>query len=86
MTDFTSNPSAENTETSAENIRTFANTCVISTADNSKSYSSFNICLVLIYMNDQLCYYHTSEALLDVDKTKFRNQMKKCKNMLELID
>ena len=79
MANFTSNSLAKNTETPA-------NTCVISTADNSKSYSLFDIHLVLVYINDQLCYYHTTRALLDVDKIRFRNQIKKCKNALELIN
>ena len=79
MADFTLNSLAKNTETSA-------NTHVISIVNNSKSYSSFNICLVPVYTNDQLYYYHTTGALLDIDKIKFRNQMKKCKNTLELID
>ena len=79
MANSTSNPPAENTRTSA-------NTHVVSTADNSKGYPPFNIHLVPAYTNNQLCYYHTSEALLDIDKTRFRNQMKECKNILELVD
>ena len=79
MTNFTLNSLAKNTETPA-------NTRVISTVNNSKGYSSFNIYLVPVYTNDQLHYYHTTKALLDIDKIRFRNQMKKCKNILELIN
>ena len=79
MADSTSNSSAENTGTSA-------NAHVISTADNPKGYPPFNIHLVLVYMNDQLCYYYTTGALLDIDKTRFRNQIKEYKNILELVN
>ena len=86
MADSTLNSPAENTRTPAENTGTPANTHVVLTADNPKGYPPFDICLVLVYTNNQLHYYHTSGALLDVDKAKFRIQMKKCKNTLKLIN
>src|SRR5438552_1773773 len=79
MADSTSNPLAKNTGTPA-------NACVVPTADNPKSYPSFDIYLVPAYINDQLCYYYTTGALLDIDKTRFRNQMKECKNALKLVN
>src|SRR5438034_939734 len=79
MINSTSNPLAKNTGTSA-------NTHMIPTADNPKGYPSFNIHLVPVYINNQLCYYHTTRALLDIDKTRFRNQIKECKNALKLIN
>jgi hypothetical protein len=44
------------------------NVHVTSTIENSSDYSSFNLYFILIYMNNQLHYYHMISAMLDTDK------------------
>ena len=62
------------------------NTHVTSTVKNSFSYLSFDLHLISIYMNNQLCYYHMIDAMLDVNKAAVKNQLKKHKTLLKLID
>ena len=62
------------------------NTCVASTAKNSSSYLSFDLCLISIYTNNQLCYYHMTNTMLDADKAAIKNQLKDRKASLELIN
>ena len=62
------------------------NAHVTSTAENSSGYSSFDLCLISIYMNNQLCYYHMISAILDADKAAVKNQLKNHKASLKLIN
>ena len=49
------------------------NAHVASTTENFSSYSSFNLHLISIYMNNQLCYYHMISAMLNADKVAIKN-------------
>ena len=62
------------------------NAYMTSTAENSSGYLLFNLCLISIYMNNQLCYYHMIDAMLDTDKAAVKNQLKNHKASLKLID
>ncbi len=62
------------------------NTCVTSTAENSFSYLLFDLHLISIYTNNQLCYYHMISAMLDADKAAVKNQLKNHKALLKLIN
>ena len=53
---------------------------------NSSSYPSFDLYLIPIYTNNQLCYYHMTSAMLDTNKVAVKNQLKDCKALLKLID
>jgi hypothetical protein len=37
-------------------------------------------------MNNQLCYYHMIDAMLDADKAAIKNQLKNHKALLKLIN
>ena len=60
--------------------------CVAPTAKNSSGYPPFNFCLISVYMNNQLHYYHVSGAMLSADKAKLKKQMEEHKNVLELVN
>ena len=62
------------------------NTHVAPTTENSSGYLPFDLCLISIYMNNQLYYYHMIDAMLDTDKTVVKNQLKDHKASLELIN
>ena len=62
------------------------NTYVTSITENFFSYLSFNLHLISIYMNNQLCYYHIISAMLDADKAAVKNQLKNHKALLKLIN
>ena len=62
------------------------NACVAPTTENSSGYPSFNLRLIPIYMNNQLCYYHMTGAMLDIDKAAIKNQLKDRKALLKLIN
>ena len=62
------------------------NARVASIAENPSGYPPFNLCLISIYTNNQLHYYHMISAMLDVDKAAVKNQLKDCKASLELIN
>ena len=62
------------------------NAHVAPTAENPSNYPPFDLCLIPIYINNQLCYYHMTGAMLDTDKVVVKNQFKDCKASLELID
>ena len=62
------------------------NAHVTSIIKNSFSYSSFDLCLISIYTNNQLCYYHMIDAMLDIDKAAVKNQLKNHKALLKLIN
>ena len=58
---------------------------VISTNDNPRGYSSFDMCLVPSYMNNQLTYYFITDAISAADQAEFQQLMKDCKNSLQLL-
>ena len=62
------------------------NSCMTFTAENFSSYLSFNLYFISIYTNNQLCYYHMIDTMLDTDKAAVKNQLKKHKTSLKLID
>ena len=62
------------------------NVYMTSTVKNSSGYLSFDLYLISIYMNNQLCYYHMISAMLDVNKAAVKNQLKNCKASLKLIN
>ena len=62
------------------------NTHVTSIVKNSSDYLLFDLHLISIYMNNQLCYYHMISAMLDADKVAVKNQLKNCKALLKLIN
>ena len=62
------------------------NAHVTSTVKNSFSYLLFDLCLISIYTNNQLCYSHMIDAMLDTDKAAVKNQLKNHKASLKLID
>ena len=62
------------------------NAHVAPTAENPFDYPLFDLCLIPIYMNNQLHYYHMTGAMLDADKAAVKNQLKDCKASLELIN
>ena len=53
--------------------------------DNSHDYSSFDMCFMLNYMNNQLIYYYISDAIFTVEQAHFQQLMKQYKTFLELI-
>ena len=62
------------------------NTHVAPTTENLSGYPPFNLYLIPIYTNNQLCYYHMTSAMLDADKVAVKNQLKNHKALLELIN
>src|SRR5204862_6926120 len=62
------------------------NARVAPTAENPSGYLQFDLCLIPIYMNNQLCYYHMTSAMLDADKAAIKNQLKDYKTSLKLIN
>ena len=53
---------------------------------NSSDYLLFDLHLISIYMNNQLCYYHMINAMLDINKAAVKNQLKNNKALLKLIN
>ena len=62
------------------------NTCVTFITENSSDYLLFDLYLISIYMNNQLCYYHMIDVMLDVNKAAVKNQLKDHKASLKLIN
>ena len=62
------------------------NAHVTSIIKNSSGYLSFDLHLISIYMNNQLCYYHMISAMLDINKAAVKNQLKNHKALLKLIN
>src|SRR5437773_579693 len=52
-------------------LTTRSHTYVTSMNDNLCDYSSFDMCLVFNYMNNQLIYYFITDAILATDQTEF---------------
>ena len=50
--------------------------CMIFMSENSHNYSSFDICLVLNYINHQIIYYYISDAILITEQAQFQQLMK----------
>ena len=63
-----------------------SNTRIAPTADNPHGYPLFDLRLIPTYTNNQLRHYHTSGAMLNVDKAKFKRLMEERKDTLEMID
>ena len=61
------------------------NTCVNSINNNLHDYFSFDMHLVLNYMNNQLIYYYISDAISAAEQACFQQLMKQHKTFLELI-
>ena len=61
------------------------NAHVTSTVKNSSDYSSFNLHFILIYMNNQLHYYHMISTMLDINKAVVKNQLNEHKIIFKLI-
>ena len=78
MTENTENPP----KTSVINV----NTHVALMTENPCGYSSFNICFIPTYTNNQLCYYHMISAMLNANKAAVKNQLKDHKALLKLIN
>lgn len=86
----TADNSSSNAADSADNNNnvstTNLNIHVNSTDDNSHDYLSFNMHLVLNYMNNQLIYYYIFNTISAVKQTHFQQLMKQCKTFLELLE
>ena len=65
---------------------TNSNTCVNSIDDNSHDYFSFDMCLVLNYMNNQLIYYYISDAISAAEQACFQQLIKQYKTSLEMLE
>ena len=79
MTDpVVENPSPEQPSTPSNHAK--------SVVENPHGYPPFDLHHVPTYTNNQLRYYQTSGALLDVDKTQLKGQLQERKNALELVD
>ena len=57
-----------------------------SVVENPHGYPPFDLHRVPTYTNNQLRYYQISGALLNVDKTRLKDQLQERKNALELVD
>ena len=78
----------ENTESADNDNNMFTNshTHVNFTDNNSHDYFSFDMHLILNYMNNQFLYYYISEAILAAEQACFQQLMKQCKTSLELLE
>ena len=61
------------------------NICIDFTDDNLHDYFSFDMHLVLNYMNNQLIYYYIFSIISAAEQACFQQLMKQCKTFLELI-
>ena len=73
-------------EVSETSVIVNLNACVTSIIKNSSDYLLFDLHLISIYINNQLCYYHMISAMLDVNKAAIKNQLKNHKVLLKLIN
>ena len=62
------------------------NSHVNSISDNLCDYSSFDMCLVFNYMNNQLIYYFITDTISVADQAEFQWLMKDHKNFLQLLE
>ena len=63
-----------------------SNTHVNSIDDNSHDYFSFDMSLVLSYMNSQLIYYFIFDTILAAEQAHFQQLMKQRKTFLALLE
>ena len=79
----------DNSSKTVKNSKAFliikSHVCMIFMNDNSYNYSSFNMCLVSNYMNNQLIYYFIISAISAADQAEFQQLMKDYKNFLQLL-
>ena len=85
--------SASNCNNSHENKNEIANlsitnshVCITSTTENSCSYSSFNMNLILNYTNNQIHHYFTTDAISAINQACFQQLMKQQKVSLNMIE
>ena len=64
---------ADNTPEASGTAIVNLNTRVAPTTKNPSGYPSFNLHLIPIYTNNQLCYYHMINAILDANKAAIKN-------------
>ena len=76
------NPNATADNASRASSTTRPHTHVISTNNNPRDYSSFDMRLVPSYMNNQLIYYFITDTISAADQAEFQQLMKDCKNFL----
>ena len=62
-----------------------SNTHMNSTDDNSCDYLSFDMHLVLNYINNQLIYYYIFSTISAAEQAHFQQLMKQCKTFLALL-
>jgi len=68
----TTDSSSRTVEDSRASSTTRLHAHVISTNNNSRDYSSFDMRLVPSYMNNQLIYYFITDAILTADQAEFQ--------------
>ena len=54
--------------------------------DNLRGYPPFDFYRVPTYTNNQLRYYHTLGATLDVNQAEFKKELEERKTALELVN
>ena len=59
---------------------------VAPTTNNFNSYPSFDIRLVVGYINKQLCYYIMTEAIYNVNKAMLKIQLKKYNTLFKQLN
>ena len=62
------------------------NAHVNSINDNPHDYLSFDMHLVLNYMNNQLIYYYISDTISAAEQAHFQQLMKQHKTFLEMLE
>ena len=77
---------ADNTPEASGTAIVNLNAHVAPTTENFSGYLPFNLCLIPIYINNQLCYYHMINAMLNTNKAAIKNQLKDYKALLKLIN
>lgn len=79
-------PVVENTSLSTPEQPPTSSNHANSVVENPHGYPPFDLHRVPTYTNNQLRYYQISGALLNVDKTRLKDQLQERKNALELVD
>ena len=85
-TDNDSDNAVSNTDNSNNMSTANSNAHVNSTDNNLHDYFSFDMCLVLNYMNNQLIYYYISNTISAAEQAHFQQLMKQCKTSLEMLE
>ena len=81
----TTNSSSKTVKDSKASSTTRSHAHVTSMNDNLRDYSSFDMCLVSNYTNNQLIYYFIISAISAADQAEFQQLMKDHKNFLQLL-